>query len=85
MISEIYPLKIRGRAMSVATVVNWGMNLIVAITFLSLIQLLGTPGTFWLYAVIGILALLFVYFRVPETKGKSLEEIERLCFLGKLR
>ncbi len=85
MISEIYPLKIRGRAMSTATVVNWGMNLIVAITFLSLIQLLGTPGTFWLYAIIGILALLFVYFRVPETKGKSLEEIERLCFLGKLR
>lgn len=85
MISEIYPLKIRGRAMSTATVVNWGMNLLVAITFLSLIQLLGTPGTFWLYAVIGIGALLFVYFRVPETKGKTLEEIERLCFLGKLR
>lgn len=84
MISEIYPLKIRGRAMSTATVVNWGMNLMVAITFLSLIQLLGTSGTFWLYSIIGIGAIVFVYFRVPETKGKSLEEIERLCFLGKL-
>ena len=83
MISEIYPLKIRGRAMSTATVVNWGMNLLVAITFLSLIQLLGTPGTFWLYGLVGIGALVFVYFRVPETKGKSLEEIERLCYLGK--
>ena len=83
MISEIYPLKIRGRAMSTATVVNWGMNLLVAITFLTLIQKLGTPGTFWLYGIIGIGAIVFVYFRVPETKGKSLEEIERLCYLGK--
>jgi sugar porter (SP) family MFS transporter len=85
MISEIYPLKIRGRAMSIATLVNWGMNLLVAITFLSLIQLLGTPGTFWLYSLVGIGALVCVYFRIPETKGKSLEEIERLCFLGKRR
>lgn len=85
MISEIYPLKIRGRAMSTATVVNWGMNLLVAITFLSLIQLLGTPGTFWLYAIISVGAIIFVYFRVPETKGKSLEEIEKMCFLGKIR
>ncbi|MGZ7107347.1 MAG: sugar porter family MFS transporter [Methanobacterium sp.] len=84
MISEIYPLKIRGRAMSTATVVNWGMNLLVAITFLSLIQLLGASGTFWLYSIISVFAILFVYFRVPETKGKSLEEIEKLCFLGKL-
>lgn len=85
MISEIYPLKIRGRAMSTATVVNWAMNLLVAITFLSLIQLLGTSGTFWLYAVVSILAVVFVYLRVPETKGKSLEEIEKMCYLGKIR
>ncbi|MGZ7047669.1 MAG: sugar porter family MFS transporter [Methanobacterium sp.] len=84
MISEIYPLKIRGRAMSTATVVNWGMNLLVAITFLSLIQILGASGTFWLYSIISVFAILFVYYRVPETKGKSLEEIEKLCFLGKL-
>jgi sugar porter (SP) family MFS transporter len=78
MISEIYPLKIRGRAMSTATVVNWGMNLLVAITFLSLIQILGTPGTFWLYSVIRIGAIIFVYSFVPENKGKSLEEIESI-------
>ncbi|MGZ7048499.1 MAG: sugar porter family MFS transporter, partial [Methanobacterium sp.] len=57
MISEIYPLKIRGRAMSTATVVNWGMNLLVAITFLSLIQLLGASGTFWLYSIISVFAI----------------------------
>lgn len=84
MIAEIYPLNIRGRAMSTATMANWGTNLIVAITFLSLIQILGASGTFWLYGLIAIGTLLFVYFRVPETKGKSLEEIERLCTLGKL-
>lgn len=78
MIAEIYPLKIRGRAMSTATMVNWGTNLIIAITFLSLIHTLGASGTFWLYGIISIIALLFVYFYIPETKGKSLEEIERL-------
>ena len=83
MISEIYPLRIRGRAMSTATIVNWGTNLLVAITFLSLIQLIGTPGTFWLYSIIGIAAWIFVYFLVPETKGKSLEEIEAHLRAGK--
>jgi predicted MFS family arabinose efflux permease len=69
--------------MSTATIVNWGTNLVVAITFLSLIQLIGTPGTFWLYSTIGIIAWVFVYFLVPETKGKSLEEIEMELRAGK--
>ena len=83
IISEIYPLKIRGRAMSTATIVNWGTNLLVAITFLSLIQIIGAPGTFWFYSIIGIMAWVFVYFLVPETKGKSLEEIEANLHAGK--
>jgi len=76
LISEIYPLKIRGLAMSMATVANWGVNLLVALTFLTLIQLLGRPGTFWLYGLVGVGAWLFAYRLVPETKGRSLEEIE---------
>jgi sugar porter (SP) family MFS transporter len=76
MISEIYPLKIRGLAMGVATVMNWGSNLVVALTFLSLLRSLGRPVTFWMYALTGVLAWVFSYFSVPETKGKSLEEIE---------
>ena len=76
IIAEIYPLKVRGRAMSVATMANWGFNLLVALTFLTLIQKLGRPMTFWLYAGIGVLGWLFSYFCVPETKGHSLEEIE---------
>lgn len=82
MIAEIYPLKIRGRAMSTVTMINWATNLLVAITFLTIIEILGSSGTFWLYGIIAVLALVFVYYCVPETKGKSLEEIERLC-IGK--
>ncbi len=76
LLSEIYPLKIRGLAMSVATMVLWGSYLVVTLTFLTLTQLLGNSGTFLFYALLGIGAWLFVYFRVPETKGKSLEEIQ---------
>jgi SP family galactose:H+ symporter-like MFS transporter len=83
LISEIYPLKIRGLAMSVATEANWGSNLIIALTFLTLIQLLGETGTFWLYGLVSIMAWLFAYFRVPETKGRSLEEIEAHWRAGK--
>jgi MFS family permease len=83
LISEIYPLKIRGLAMSVATVGNWGANLIVALTFLTLVQIMGRPGTFWLYGLVGIGAWLFVYILVPETKGRSLEDIETHWRAGK--
>ncbi|HET9100395.1 MAG TPA: sugar porter family MFS transporter [Acidobacteriaceae bacterium] len=76
LISEIYPLKIRGRAMSIATVTNWGSNLLVALTFLSLLHSLGRAWTFWLYGVIGIISWIFVYRLVPETKGCTLEEID---------
>lgn len=83
LISEIYPLKIRGLAMSVATSVNWGANLLVALTFLTFIQMAGRAPTFWLYAVVGIGAWFFAWFFVPETKGKSLEEIEAHWQAGK--
>jgi SP family galactose:H+ symporter-like MFS transporter len=83
LISEIYPLKIRGLAMSVATIANWGANLLVALTFLTLIQVLGRPGTFWLYGLLGVGAWLFAYFLVPETKGRSLEDIEEHWRAGK--
>lgn len=83
LISEIYPLKVRGAAMSIATVANWGANLFVALTFLSLLELVGRPETFWLYGLIGIAAWYFIYSMVPETKGRSLEEIEAHWRAGK--
>lgn len=76
LISEIYPTKIRGSAMSLATLSVWGANWVVAGTFLSLIHAAGPAGTFWIFAVICVLAFVFCLAFVPETKGKTLEAIE---------
>jgi sugar porter (SP) family MFS transporter len=76
LIAEIFPLALRGRAMSLATVANWGFNLIVAVTFLDLVGALGSAGAFLVYAVLSVAALCFVALMVPETKGRSLEQIE---------
>jgi len=83
IISEIYPLKIRGLAMSIATVSNWGFNFIVALTFLPMMQKLGTAETFWFFAVMSVAGVIFCYLYVPETKGYSLEEIEEHWLQGK--
>ncbi len=76
LISEIFPLALRGRAMSLATVSNWGFNLLVTLTFLNLVSLFGQSGVFVLYAVLTAVAFVFVLKLVPETKGRSLEQIE---------
>jgi MFS transporter, SP family, galactose:H+ symporter len=76
LIAEIFPLALRGRAMSLATVANWGFNLIVSATFLNLVGAVSSAGAFLVYAVLSLLALVFVALLVPETKGRSLEQIE---------
>jgi hypothetical protein len=76
LIAEIYPLRVRGEAMSVASAFNWLANFGVGLTFLLLIDAIGRAGTFWLYAAVGVLALAFTIAIVPETKGRTLEEIE---------
>jgi MFS transporter, SP family, galactose:H+ symporter len=76
LISEIYPTTIRGQAMSVATVTIWVCDLLITVTFLSLVQLFGARWTFWLYAVASVAAFWFSFYKVPETKGRTLEEIE---------
>jgi len=76
-------LKIRGLAMSIASVANWGSNMIVALTFLTLTQAIGKNGAFWLYGLLTIGAVIFVLFLVPETKGRTLEEIESHWRSGK--
>ena len=78
LISEIFPLAIRGRGMSAATIANWLANLVVALTFLDLADALGRPGVFLIYAALSFVAVLFAYWLVPETKGLSLEAIETL-------
>jgi len=83
VLSEIYPLNIRGRAMSIGTAANWSVNLLVALTFLTLTRVLGNAATFWLYGIVSIGAWIFAFFLVPETKGKTLEEIEAHWRSGK--
>jgi sugar porter (SP) family MFS transporter len=77
LISEIYPVKIRGQAMSVATMANWGANFVVTISFLTLLSAIGNAGTFFLFAGLSIVALAYFQRQVPETKNRSLQEIER--------
>jgi sugar porter (SP) family MFS transporter len=77
LMAEICPTRVRGRAMALATVCLWCGTLLVTLTFLSLVNLFTAAGVFLLYAVISIGAFLFVWRGVPETKGKTLEEIER--------
>jgi sugar porter (SP) family MFS transporter len=77
MISEIYPLSVRGAAMSVASTANWGANFIVTISFLTLLSAIGGTGVFFLFGFLTLIALGYFMKRVPETKGRSLQAIER--------
>jgi len=76
LIAEIYPLKIRGLAEGMAATFNWASNLVVSLTFLTLIEKLGASSTFLLYAFASVASWLFAYYCVPETKGRTLEQIE---------
>ncbi len=76
IVSEVFPLKIRGIAMSICTVSNFAFNFFVVGSFPILIHKIGGAYTFWGFAVVSFLCILFVYFFVPETKGISLEQIE---------
>jgi sugar porter (SP) family MFS transporter len=77
LIAEIYPLNVRGIAEGTAAATNWAANLLVSITFLSLLEALGPTKTFWLYGLLAIASWFFSYYLVPETRGKTLEQIER--------
>jgi sugar porter (SP) family MFS transporter len=76
LISEIYPVHIRGQAMSVATMANWGANFVVTVSFLTLLSAIGNAGTFFLFAGLSVFAVVYFYRRVPETKNRSLQDIE---------
>ncbi|KAJ7298537.1 hypothetical protein O6H91_Y555500 [Diphasiastrum complanatum] len=76
--SEIYPLKYRGVCGGIAATANWISNLVVSQSFLSLTKAIGTSMTFLLFACISVVAFIYIYLFVPETKGLSFEEVEKL-------
>ena len=77
VLSEIFPNRIRGAAMAVATVSLWTASFILTYTFPLLNNAFNASGTFWLYGLISAAGFIFIFKKLPETKGKSLEEIER--------
>jgi SP family sugar porter-like MFS transporter len=77
LISEIFPNRIRGTAISIAVSSMWIANFILTFTFPILNKTLGAAKTFWMYSAVCLLGFIFVKAKVPETKGKTLEQIER--------
>jgi SP family arabinose:H+ symporter-like MFS transporter len=76
--AEIFPTRMRGRATSLATTALWTACLGVTLTFLSIVQALGAPAAFMLYAILSSVTFLFIWKWVPETRGRSLEAIQHM-------
>ena len=83
MMSELFPLHFKGIGMAVASCANWGSNMLVSATFLTLVNSLGIGNTFFLYAGLTVIGFIFAMTLVPETKGASLEKIEANLYQGK--
>ena len=83
LISEVFPLKVRGLGSSIGSLSNWGFNALVVWSFFKLTRIIGDAEVFWLFALIGLFGLLWGYYYIPETKGVSLEEIEEHWRSGK--
>jgi MFS transporter, SP family, galactose:H+ symporter len=78
VINEIFPGRVRGRAVAVATAVNWGAAFLVSEFSLTLVDAIGESWTFWLFAFFCVVGGIWIYRKVPETKGRSLEQIQEL-------
>jgi len=78
IISEIFPLSVRGSALSVAAMANFGFNVAVTFSTVSLMELFSTTVVFSIFFVLSLVSICFVWHFVPETRGKTLEEIEAM-------
>ncbi|XP_071400992.1 solute carrier family 2, facilitated glucose transporter member 12 [Centroberyx affinis] len=77
VLSEIFPMGVRGKAVSVVSAVNWATNLLISMTFLTITEKIGVPNVMFLYAAMSFVLLVFVILCVPETKGRTLEQISK--------
>ena len=80
--SEIYPLWAKSVCFSISTAFNWMFNLLVSLTFLTLTEIISKQGAFYLYAALAVFGWIFFLFKLPETKGKTLEQMESLFSKG---
>eukprot|EP00656_Telonema_subtile_P010861 TRINITY_DN15289_c0_g1_i2.p1 TRINITY_DN15289_c0_g1~~TRINITY_DN15289_c0_g1_i2.p1 ORF type:complete len:178 (-),score=39.10 TRINITY_DN15289_c0_g1_i2:19-552(-) len=76
--AEIFPMKVKVKALSISTLANWVMNVVVADSVPIMLKALSAPGLFFVFGLCGLGCFGFVFLFVPETKGKSLEEIDRM-------
>lgn len=74
--SEVYPTAVRGKGSSLGVFTHWGLDFVISLTVLTLVNMITTTGLFWLYGVFGIAGLLFLLRYLPETKGRTLEEVD---------
>ena len=81
--SELFPLKMKDSGMALASCSNWGFNVVVSVSFLSLINTFTISYTFYFYAFCIFIGIIFGFFFMPETKGVSLEQIEKNIFANK--
>lgn len=84
MLSEIFPLRIRGVGVGIAIFCHWIANALLGLFFPTLVAGVGITGTFFLFGAVGVLALVFIARWVPETRGRALEEVEEDVVSGKL-
>jgi major inositol transporter-like SP family MFS transporter len=84
MLSEIFPLRIRGVGVGIAIFCHWIANAVLGLFFPTLVAGVGITGTFFLFGAVGVLALVFIWKRVPETRGRALEEVEAGVVSGEL-
>ncbi|MDQ0317622.1 sugar porter family MFS transporter [Amorphus orientalis] len=83
MMSEVFPLSVRGRGMSLASITNWGFNFLVVFSFPILLNHIGLAGVFGIYAFICAIGIIFTFRYVPETNGILLEDIEAFLRTGR--
>lgn len=73
--SEIFPTAVRGKASSFGNVTHWGLDFAISLTVLTTINALTPTGLFWIYGLFGLLGVVYLHRKLPETKGRSLEDI----------
>ncbi|XP_065185291.1 solute carrier family 2, facilitated glucose transporter member 12-like [Sycon ciliatum] len=85
VLTEIYPSQLRGRAVALATSLNWATNILISAVFLDLKFILGVTGLFTIYAAVCATAVIFVFLVIPETKNRTLEEISQALSAGEFK